>query len=369
MSDDRRHMLEALGLAAKAAGATSPNPMVGCVLVKDGAVVGRGFHKGPGQPHAEAEALGEAGAAARGAVAYVSLEPCSHFGRTPPCSDALIKAGVAEVVFAIGDPNPAASGGAARLRARGVRVRDGVCADEARRLNRFWLHALNSSRPYVVAKFAMSLDGKIATARGDSKWITGPLARERAHSLRKSVDAVIVGAGTIIADDPSLTARDGPAIVGMPLRVVMDSVGRTPLSSAVYDRAGKGALLAATRKASPSQLERYRQLGVETLVLHSDARSRPDAEELLIALKERGCSGVLVEGGAETLGSFFDRSLVDEVWAFVAPIIVGGGKAAVAGLGVDKIAGALRLNDVSVEQLGQDILMRGYKETQCSPVS
>lgn len=373
MGDDRRHMLRALELAANAAGATSPNPMVGCVIVKDGAIVGEGWHKGAGLAHAEAEALAAAGAAAKGAVAYVTLEPCNHQGRTPPCSEALIRAGVGEIVYAMDDPNPIAAGGAARLRARGVRTRSGVCEAEARHLNRFWLHTIKSTRPYVVAKFAMSLDGKIATGSGDSKWITGVAARERAHELRRTVDAIVVGAGTVVADDPTLTARAGPQIVGRPLRVVLDSTGRTPLASAAYDRAGKGALLAATRRAEPSRLEAYRALGVDALVLNADQNGRPDLADLLAALKARGACGVLVEGGAQALGAFFDAKLVDEVWAFVAPLVVGGGKSAVDGQGAARITDSPQLFGVECERLGGDFLIRGFtrdgREAPCSPAS
>jgi diaminohydroxyphosphoribosylaminopyrimidine deaminase/5-amino-6-(5-phosphoribosylamino)uracil reductase len=352
-------MLRALDLAARAAGETAPNPMVGCVLVRADRVVGEGWHKGPGLPHAEIEALRAAGAAARGAVAYVTLEPCSHFGRTPPCVDALAGAGVAEVVYAMKDPHPAAGGGAARLRAAGIKTRNGLCAPEARELNRFWIHAVKSSRPYVVAKFAMSLDGKIATPAGDSKWITGALARERAHELRRIVDAIVVGANTIIADDPALTARHGLEVVGRPLRVVLDSAARTPLSALAFERSGKGALLVATGRAPAARLDAYRALGVETLVLPADRNGRPDVAELLPALKMRGVNGVLVEGGAATLGSFFDARLVDEVWAFIAPIVIGGGASAAAGAGVSRIADAFSLDDVEVERLGRDLVVRG----------
>lgn len=359
MSDDRGCMKRALALAEQGAGKTAPNPMVGCVIVKDGEIVGEGWHRAAGAPHAEAEALAVAGEAARGARVYVTLEPCNHHGRTPPCAEALVRAGVGEVVFALEDPHPVAAGGADHLRRHGVKTRSGVCAEEARVLNRFWLHRLATGKPYVIAKFAMSLDGKIATRGGDSKWITGPEARERAHHLRRQVDAIIVGAGTVIADDPFLTARDGLEIVGRPLRVVLDSTGRTPPASAVFDRAGKGALMATTKNAPAARLDAYRALGAEILVLDTDRSGRPDPALLVPALGARGANAVMIEGGAEALGCFFDAGLVDEVWAFIAPVIVGGGKTAVAGRGPEKIADALRLVDVETEQLGPDILLRG----------
>ncbi len=359
MGDDRPYMMLALDLARQGVGKTAPNPSVGCVLVKDGEIVGEGWHRAAGAPHAEAEALAAAGDRARGAVAYVTLEPCNHYGRTPPCAEALVKAGVSEVVFALDDPHTVAAGGEGFLRRRGVKVRSGVCEEEVRALNRFWLHRVKTGRPYVIAKFAMSLDGRIATRSGDSKWITGPEARERAHKLRAEVDAIVVGAGTVIADDPSLTARGGLDIVNRPLRIILDSAGRTPLAAAVFDRAGRGALHVTTNRAPVSRLDAYRELGADVLVLDTDHAGRPDVADLIPALGERGVCGLMVEGGAEVLGSFFDAGAVDEVWAFIAPIILGGGKSAVAGLGAERIADALKLAEIETEHLGPDLLVRG----------
>lgn len=359
MGDDRRFMMHALDLARQGLGKTAPNPSVGCVLVRDGEIVGEGWHRVAGAPHAEAEALAAAGDRARGAVAYVTLEPCNHHGRTPPCAEGLAKAGVAEVVYALADPHHLAAGGAHFLRRRGVKVRSGVCEEEARALNRFWLHAVKHARPYVIAKFAMSLDGRIATRSGDSKWITGPEARERAHRLRAEVDGIAVGAGTVIADDPALTARDGLDVVNRPLRIILDSTGRTPPAAAVFDRAGRGALLVTTARAPAARLDAYRELGADVLVLGTDHAGRPDVADLIPALAERGVCGLMVEGGAEVLGAFFDVGAVDEVWAFIAPVIIGGGKSAVSGFGADRIADALRLADVETEHLGPDLLVRG----------
>ena len=374
MADDRLHMMRALALAERGMGKTAPNPMVGCVIVRGGAVVGEGWHAAAGAPHAEVRALDAAGGQARGSTAYVTLEPCNHQGRTPPCAEALLAAGIAEVVYGLADPNPVAAGGAAYLRERGVEVRSRVCEKEARLLNRFWLHVIACDRPYVVAKFAASLDGKIATASGESKWITGPEARARAHELRRRVDAIVVGASTVVADDPALTARDGDNIIGQPLRVVLDSAGRTPPDAAAFGDNGRGSLLATTARTPPARLEAYRALGTETLVLEADRSGRPDVVQLMSALKERGVCGVMVEGGAEVLGSFFDAGLVDEVWAFIAPVIIGGaGKTPVAGLGSAILANAFRLKDTETEHFGQDILVRGFveraKEEPCSPAS
>ena len=359
--EDRAFMQRALEEARRGEGLTAPNPMVGCVVVNNDEIVGVGWHKGPGQPHAEADALSEAGARARGATLYVTLEPCNHFGRTPPCSQAVIDAGVAKVVFALADPNPIAAGGAAALQNAGVIVESGLLEAEARHLNRFWLHSLRASRPYVVAKFAVSLDGKIATAGGQSQWITGPVAREHGHRLRQACDAVIVGAGTVITDDPALTVRldiDAPAD---PLRVVLDSAGRTSPGAKVYDRAAPGAILAATSAAPSDRLEQFRAHGVDILTVCRDVNGRAHLGEVLEALKLRGATSVMIEGGADVLGAAFDGGYVDEVWAFIAPVVIGGAGAPspIAGSGPERLADAFRLNNVSMTPCGGDMLIRG----------
>lgn len=364
MGDARDHdlqfMREALALAMRGAGSVAPNPLVGCVVVTDGAIIGRGWHEGPGKPHAEIVALRDAGDAARGAGVYVTLEPCNHTGRTGPCVDALLDAGVAEVIYALADPNPVAAGGADKLLAAGVAVRGGVLRKEAREQNRFWLHWLETKRPYVIAKFAASLDGKLATHAGESKWITGPASRARAHELRRRVDAIVVGADTVIADDPSLTARPENAEPQFPLRVILDKAGRTPPGAKVYGRVGRGALLVASEKTPSARLDAYREHGVEILQLEADADGRPDLEALVDALGARGINAVMVEGGGAVLGSLFDARLVDEVWAFIAPVVIGGKDApALAGRGIALLADAFRLIDPETELLDGDILVRG----------
>lgn len=359
-TQDLPFMREALALAERGAGRVAPNPLVGCIVVKDGAVVGRGWHEGPGRPHAEVVALKNAGDAARGATAYVTLEPCNHTGRTGPCVDALLQAGVAEVVYALADPNPQAAGGAEALREAGVAVHSGVLEKEAREQNRFWLRWLETKRPYVIAKFAASLDGKLSTRTGDSKWITGPASRARAHELRRQMDAIIVGADTVIADDPSLTSRIETAERQYPLRVVLDTAGRTPPGAKVFDRAGKGALIVASDKTPPARLGAYREHGVEILQIETDDNGRPDLDALLDALGARGINAAMVEGGGAVLGSFFDAGLVDEVWAFIAPVIIGGKDAnSVAGRGAARLADAWRLDNAETELLDGDVLLRG----------
>lgn len=362
---DIAFMTEALALAARGAGMTSPNPMVGCILVKNGKVVGAGYHEGPGKAHAEVAAIEDAGQTARGATAYVTLEPCNHTGRTGPCTEALIMAGVSEVVYALADSNPVAAGGATRLLTAGVKVRGGVCADEARELNRGWTHSLKHKRPFVIGKTAMTLDGRIATSSGESKWITGEIARARAHQLRKFADAIVVGAETVIADDPALTARIGDE-THHPLRVVMDSTGRTPPGAKVYERIGRGALIATTKNAPQARLAAFREIGAEPLLLPSDENGRPDLSELLAALHERGVINVLVEGGGAVLGSFFDEDLLDEIHLFIAPKLFGGGLPAFGGGGVERLRDSERFSFRAPESLGRDTLIRGGRRMEAS---
>ncbi len=358
--DDERYMRRAIELARRGAGFTSPNPQVGCVIVRDGAIVGEGWHKGAGLPHAEPEALAQAGAKARGAIAYVSLEPCAHHGRTPPCTEALAQAGVAEVVYAVPDPDPRAAGGAKRLELVGVKVKGGVCAEDARELIRAWLHAQGARRPYVVAKAAMSLDGRIATGAGESRWITGEESRLKGHELRKAADAIIVGAGTVIADDPALTARHGDT--RYPLRVVLDSTARTSPGAAAFDRSGKGAMLATTAAAPQARRAKFAEHGVETLILPADRSGRPRLEDLLAALHEKGVVTALVEGGGEVLSSFYDADLIDELWLFLAPLVIGGGKSGFAGAGAESLADARRFAFDPPEIIGPDIFLRGRRK-------
>lgn len=358
-------MRMALALAARGAGAAAPNPMVGCVLVKDGDIVGSGWHEAPGKDHAEVAAIKDAGDAAKGSTAYVTLEPCNHTGRTGPCTEALIEAGVIEVVYALADSNPVAAHGATRLLTAGVKVVGSVCADEARELNRDWIHALNHKRPYVIGKSAMTIDGRIATGAGESKWITSENSRAKAHQLRRFANAIVVGAETLIADDPALTARTGNSgEAHQPLRVVLDSTGRTPLGAKAYERTGKGAVIATTEAAPQSRLAAYQEMGVETVALPAGPQGRPDLHELLSALFARGVINVLIEGGGEVLGAFFDADLLDEVQLFMAPKLIGGGRPAFAGDGVKRLNDAERFAFAPPEQLGPDILWRGVRRRE-----
>jgi diaminohydroxyphosphoribosylaminopyrimidine deaminase / 5-amino-6-(5-phosphoribosylamino)uracil reductase len=366
----RRHMDRAIELALRGAGRVSPNPMVGCVIVRNGdAVVGEGWHAGPGTPHAEVGALKDAGDKARGAAAYVTLEPCNHHGNTGPCAEALIAAGIGEVIYGMDDPNPLAAGGAERLRAAGVKVRGGVCEDSARHLNRAWLHFIEHKRPYIIGKTAMTLDGRIATASGESKWITSNESRKAGHQLRAAADAIIAGAGTIIADDPALTARTERGTT-YPLRVVLDSTARTAPGAKVYERSaivGRGRALLATTDAAPApRLSAFKEMGVDILVLPADDTGRPDLRALLAALYERNIVSVLIEGGGEVLGGFFDADLLDEIEMFVAPKLFGGGKTAFGGGGVERLAEAEQFSFQQMETDGPDFRFRGVRRREGS---
>lgn len=358
MPPDEAWMRRALELAARGRGAAEPNPLVGAVVVRDGAAVGEGWHQRYGGPHAEAHALAAAGPLARGATLFVTLEPCCHHGKTPPCADAVLAAGVARAVCAMADPFPlVAGGGLARLRQAGVAVELGLGEAEARRLNAPYLKLLARQRPYVHLKWAMTLDGKIATVTGDSKWISNEASRRRTHELRGVVDAIIVGVGTALADDPLLTARPaGPRVAA---RVVLDSRGRLPPAAALVRTAREVPTLVATLAESPA----LRAAGCEVLVLPAEG-GRPSVAALLDELGRRRMTHVLVEGGAEVAGAFVEAGEVDEVHAFVAAKLAGGAVAPspVGGRGVTRLADALRLARWEAEMLEGDLYVRGWRE-------
>ena len=358
-------MEQALSVAKLALGQASPNPAVGAIVVKDGVVVGQGYTQPPGSWHAEVIALKQAGDAARGGVMYVTLEPCCHYGRTPPCSQAVIAAGIAEVHLAMLDPNPLVSGrGKDELEREGIKLYVGEREAEAKEINEAYTKFITTDVPFVTAKFAVSLDGKIATKSGDSKWISGNEARQYVHYLRYTVDAIMTGVNTILVDDPHLTARccggRGGTARKQPLRVIVDDKGRTPLTARVFSEPGK-AFLALGRFVTPEDKVAFAQVGAELLELPS-AEGLVDLKELLKVLGEREITSVLVEGGGILLGSLFDCGLVDKVVAFVAPIIIGGreAKTAVGGSGSSKVVDSLKLKRTKVEKLGEDLMVSGY---------
>ena len=356
---DALWMDRALRLAERGIGLTSPNPAVGAVLVSDGRVVGEGAHLRAGGPHAEAAALDAAGPDARGATCYVTLEPCAHFGRTPPCADALVRAGVSRVVAAVGDPHREVDGrGLARLRAAGVTVAVGVRAAEARALNRAFFCAVTEGRPHVTLKTAMTLDGRIASADGASRWITGKAARLEAHRLRFASDAVVVGIGTVLADDPQLTVRHSGLPAKEPLRVVVDSRLRLPTDARILGSGDPGRVLVACAAPAPAgPAAALRARGARVLELPGEG-GRVDLRALLEALRALDVIAVLIEGGGELGGAFADAGLVDRVAFFVAPRLLGGREAPgpLGGRG-RALKDALTLADVTIRRLDDDLLV------------
>jgi diaminohydroxyphosphoribosylaminopyrimidine deaminase/5-amino-6-(5-phosphoribosylamino)uracil reductase len=353
---DELWMRRALELAERGRGHVEPNPLVGAVIVRDGQPVGEGWHQKFGQAHAEVNALAQAGAAARGATLYVTLEPCCHHGKTPPCTDAVIRAGIGRIVAALEDPFPQVAGqGAALLRAAGIPIEFGMCANEARRQNAPYLKLLATGRPYVHTKWAMSLDGKIAAKTGDSKWISNEASRRRVHELRGRMDGILVGIGTALADDPLLTARPpGPRAA---CRIVLDQHARLPLDAQLVRTARQVPTLVAVVTGQGNGL---RSAGCEVLVLPPDEKGRPDILALLDELGRRRWTNILVEGGAGVLGTFFDRHAVDEVHVFVAPKQIGAAsaKSPVAGDGHETMAQSGAWITDTIENLDGDAYLR-----------
>ncbi len=358
---DEYYMQQALTIAQYAQGRTSPNPMVGAVIVKDGRIVGQGWHRQAGTPHAEIHALAQAGDLAKGATVYVTLEPCSHHGRTGPCADALIKAGVSKVVAAMTDPNPLVAGnGLNRLRAAGIEVVDGVLAAEAARLNEVFIKWIITGMPWGVLKTAMSLDGKIAAYTGHSQWITGAAARAYGHKLRDMYDGILVGIGTVLADNPELTARL-PAAGRNPVRIIVDSMARTPLQAKVVTDRQAQTIIAVGREAPADRVAALSSKGIEVLTL-DQTPTGINLRQLFKILGERRITSILVEGGATINAAALTANLIDKVHCFIAPKIIGGRTAPspVGGTGLPAVDQAIMLEDLKTESLGADILITGY---------
>jgi diaminohydroxyphosphoribosylaminopyrimidine deaminase/5-amino-6-(5-phosphoribosylamino)uracil reductase len=358
---DLRHLSRSLELAARARGHTSPNPLVGAVLVKDGRVIGEGFHAGAGLPHAEREALAACEESPAGATLYVSLEPCAHEGRTPPCTDAILEAGISRVVVASDDPTPKASGrGLGVLRDEGVEVSmvDGATAEAARLLNQPFRKHARTGRPLIVFKSAMTLDGKVATRTGDSQWISGESSRARAHRWRAESDAVAVGIGTALSDDPQLTSRV-EGVSRQPRRVVFDSEARLPIDSTlVRSVAEVPVALVCSRAAKRTDVQALQAAGVDVIV----ASGGNEAARVCSALEELGArdvQSVLLEGGPHLAGAFLEAEEIDEARIFVAPMLAGGrdARTAVEGQGLERIAGASRSIATEVERIDEDVLI------------
>lgn len=359
--DDLAWMTRALELAERGRGHAEPNPLVGAVVVRDQQLVGEGWHQRYGEAHAEVHALAAAGEAARGATLYVTLEPCCHHGKTPPCTDAVLRAGIRRVVAAMSDPFPAVAGkGAELLRQAGVTVELGVGEAEARRLNAPYLKLLATGRPWVHAKWAMTLDGKIATRSGDSRWISNEASRRRVHELRGRMDAILAGIGTVLADNPQLTARPpGPRT---PARIILDSQGHIHEDAIVVQTARiTPTILAATERMPPAKRAALQTHGCEVLIL-PDHQGQVSVDALLMELGRRRFTNVLVEGGSGVFGAFLDAAVLDELHVFIAPRLIGGAMAtsAVGGKGVQLMAEALRLAGWTHEVLDGDLYVHGW---------
>ena len=357
---DEQMMARAISLARNGLGRTSPNPLVGAVIVRDGRIVAEGWHRKAGTPHAEIHALNMAGELARGATVYVSLEPCAHYGRTGPCARALVEAGVSRVVVAMTDPNPKVAGkGIAILQEAGIEVTTGVLEQEARQLNEVFLKWMTTGLPFVALKTAMTLDGKIATAAGQSQWITNEASRYETHRLRDIYDGIPVGINTALADNPSLTTRLEEYQGRNPVRIVVDSRARLPLTAKLVTDGAARTIVAVTEQAPAERVEALRSAGVEIIVAGSS--NHVDMQSLMEQLGAMKISSVLVEGGGSVNFSLLQAGLVDRVYAFIAPKLVGGRDALtpVEGEGFQELDRAVELENIQLRQLGSDVLLTG----------
>ena len=362
MPTDEEFMKRCLELAVRGSGFVSPNPMVGCVIVKGGKIVGEGFHKKFGGPHAEVNALREARAKSRGATLYVNLEPCVHHGKTPPCLQTIIATGIRKVIAASQDPNPLVAGrGFAELRKAGIEVQVGVRRREAEALNERFFTFMRSRLPFVGLKLAQTIDGYIADARGDSKWITSPEARKEAHRIRAEYDAILVGANTVLRDDPKLTVRFSAG--KNPLRVVLDGRLRVSATASVFRTKAARTVLVTSRegaKKNKRTVDKLAKQGVSVLAIGTDDTIKP--KEILLALASLGISSVLLEGGGATSSLFVEARLVDKLHIFVAPKILGGGIASLQFSAPPSLAKAIRLSKISAKAVGKDFLIESAVE-------
>lgn len=360
LSYDEKYMRLAMQLAGNAIGRTSPNPLVGAVIVKDNRVVGCGWHRKAGTPHAEVHALNQAGELAQGADVYVTLEPCAHYGKTPPCAKALVEAKVKNVYVGLLDVNPKVAGkGFKILEDAGIHVEYGFLQDELRKQNEVFFKWIEHKKPFVVLKAAMTLDGKIATATGQSKWITNETSRAYGYKLRDIYDGIMVGINTVIEDNPMLTARvDGGKNL---IRIVVDSSLRIDINANVVQDKSAKTIVATTDKANKDKILKLQAQDVDVIVVDKDKNDKVDIEKLLDILGQQNICSILVEGGATLSGSFVAKKLVDKVYFFIAPKIVGGkeAKTPVAGTGILNLQEALALKDIQIEKLEEDILIIG----------
>jgi len=372
MKDDEQWMRRALRLAEKGRGRTSPNPMVGAILLKGGRVVGEGYHAKAGEAHAEIVALQRAGEGARGAILYLNLEPCAHTGKTPPCAPRVVQAGVKRVVVGMEDPNPLVKGkGIGILKSAGIDVEVGILKKECQRLNEAFCKYILKKEPFVILKAAVTLDGKIATRNGDSKWISGETSRRFVHKLRDQVDGVLVGIGTVLKDDPLLTAR----VRGGrdPCRIVLDSGLKISEEARVIGNPPSKAIIVVTELAPRDRIERLEKRGVQILIVDS-RDGRVNLRSCLSRLGEMGIMSLLVEGGSRINGSFLDEGLIDKLFLFLCPKLIGDHQAPgiFGGRGVSHLQEAIALKEIKTRKMGEDILLEGYLEQEtesCSPES
>ncbi|KWW18168.1 MULTISPECIES: bifunctional diaminohydroxyphosphoribosylaminopyrimidine deaminase/5-amino-6-(5-phosphoribosylamino)uracil reductase RibD [Peribacillus] len=362
MNDDQYYMKLALDLAASAKGKTNPNPVVGAVIVKDGVIAGTGIHRKAGEPHAEVHAFKMAGEYAEGATLYVTLEPCSHYGKTPPCANLVKESGVHRVVVATQDPNPEVAGrGIAILKDAGIEVEVGVLEKEAQRLNERFIHNMTKNRPFIISKLAMTLDGKLATHTGHSKWITGEESRHSVHVLRNEVDAILVGIGTVLADDPSLTTRLPEGGGKNPIRIILDSELRVPLDANVVDASEAKTIIVTQEHAPKEKIAFLSEKGIEFIFVKKNEGGL-DLGALMEELYKKGITDVLLEGGSEVNASFLRAGLIDKFLIYVAPKLLGGRNSLTpfTGVNIDTMDEALDVAFSSVDMFGEDIRITAY---------
>ncbi len=357
------YMNQVIDLALKGKGRTSPNPIVGAIIVRDSAVVGKGYHKRAGDPHAEINALRDAGERARGGTLYVNLEPCCHYGKTPPCTGAIIKSGIERVVVGMRDPNTLVSGeGIEELRGTGIHIEVGILEEHCRKINEIYVKYITTRRPFVIMKAGSSLDGKIATHTGESRWITGKSSREVVHRIRGEVDAIMVGLGTVIKDDPRLTVRPGEDGIKDPKRVILDSSLKIPLESKVLTVDSRSDnIIVTTERRDTERIKILEGMGVRVLIVE-EKDQRVDLDKLMARLGEMGITSVLIEGGSEVYASALEAGIVDKVILFLAPKIIGGVNAPgiVGGRGIESLGDAILLKDIHMQQIGDDVMIEGY---------
>ena len=355
MISHKKYMELTIKLAEKGRGLTSPNPMVGCIIVKRGRIVGKGFHRKAGTEHAEVLALNDAGKKAINSTMYVNLEPCSHWGRTPPCTEKIVEAGVREVVIGVRDPNPLVDG-FRELKARGIKTKIGILEKEAKHLNEAFFKYVKTKKPFVIIKVAMSLDGKIATATGDSKYITSKEARTYVHQLRTEVDAVMVGLNTVLRDNPELTPR---LVKGKnPMKIVVDSKLKMSKNCNLMKDPTK-LIIATTNKAPKSEIKKFQQKGV-IVIIANPTKGMVDLQDLMKQIGKHEITSVMIEGGSELNSSAIKAGIVDKILIFAAPKIIGNGLGAIGNLGIKKIDKAINLKNPATRKIGKDLLVEAY---------